>query len=78
MKALPQKKYFKLFFLPKLLRSTRKIEIRKLGISPRTVKVYDENDLFCLPKIKGRTTSWPKYMKLIENQATERHKVVLK
>jgi hypothetical protein len=58
--ALSKKKYINEFFLPKLGRSTKNTDNKKLGASPRTVNAYEENDLLALPKINGKTTNWPK------------------
>jgi hypothetical protein len=42
---------------PKLGRSTKNKDKKKLGVSPKTVNAYEENDLLALPKINGKTTS---------------------
>lgn len=47
----------------------------RLGISPRIVIKQDAKDLSCFPNMKGRTTSCPKYMKLIESQQITKHVV---
>jgi hypothetical protein len=58
--ALRIKKYFNEFFLPKFYRSINITDKRKLGVYPKTVNVYDENDLLVFPNMNGKITNCPK------------------
>lgn len=56
------------FFLPNPLVSTAMRLIHILGNSPIIVIIYFPKDFSCLPRIKGKITSYPKYIAFSMNQ----------